>query len=380
MTRDDLIAKARQLGAQRAELLTRPELRDEIIRLSTGNEEERRRARGWFGVARDLVASVVSQGLNLPDTADLIRGVNVLNPQATAPVATVTLAEIYAAQGHVQKALDLLDEVLAKEPDHEAARRARERWSQQDYPDEQPTLDTLRPEPQEARLDDRVPGNDVLSNDVADPTMPPAAFGAELLAAQREPPATDEGEASWAGPADRGIGTAVEPEAAEPEIAIGAEPAILDEQSEPAPVHRSEPESDQLVVLHDVDGSLLCDWELMPSTMDRLLIEEPMGVLILRTIEVVASWDGPVVHQREFELDQAIGQRSVAPHGESTAMRAVLGWRTAERFIVVALGAEFSWSRAEGAELLWAPPHSMTTEAWHQLGSAAAERLALGAG
>ncbi|MGE5784611.1 MAG: tetratricopeptide repeat protein, partial [Myxococcales bacterium] len=131
LNRDELIAKAQQLGAIRPELLTRPELRDEIIRLSESDESERRRARGWFGVARDLVASVVNQGLNLPDAVDLIRSANVLSQKDSPPVATVTLAEIYAAQGHVRKALDLLDEVLANEPDHEAARLARSRWSQQ---------------------------------------------------------------------------------------------------------------------------------------------------------------------------------------------------------------------------------------------------------
>jgi hypothetical protein len=134
LTRDELINRARELGAKRPELLTRPELRDEIIRLSVTESEEQRRARGWFGVARDLVASVVGQGLNLPDAADLIRGVNVFSPIPAPPVATVTLAEIYAAQGHLKKALDLLDEVLRKEPDHLAARQARERWAKMDPP------------------------------------------------------------------------------------------------------------------------------------------------------------------------------------------------------------------------------------------------------
>src|SRR5207247_83761 len=43
------------------------------------------------------------------------------------PVATVTLAEIYGAQGHFQKATAILDEVLAKEPEHDAARKLRNR-------------------------------------------------------------------------------------------------------------------------------------------------------------------------------------------------------------------------------------------------------------
>ncbi len=127
LSRDELLDRARSLGVERAELLTRVELRDEIIRKTETDEMSRRRARGWFGAARDLVASLVGQGLNLPDAAELIRGVNARAPHPGPPVATVTLAEIYAAQGHTRKALDLLDQVLEKEPSHTAAREAKER-------------------------------------------------------------------------------------------------------------------------------------------------------------------------------------------------------------------------------------------------------------
>jgi hypothetical protein len=121
LSRDDLIARAAGLGVVRPELMTRVELRDEIIRLSETDEQARKRARGWLGVARDLVASVVEQRLNLPDAAELIRGFDLSPPRNIPPVATVTLAEIYAAQGHMGRAIKLLDEVLLREPDHEAA-------------------------------------------------------------------------------------------------------------------------------------------------------------------------------------------------------------------------------------------------------------------
>jgi hypothetical protein len=130
-SREQLIEHARRLGVTRPELLTRVELKDEIVRRSISDEPERRRARGWLGVARDLLASVVEQGLHLPDAAALIRGdVRVTDPVPARPVATVTLAEIYATQGHVSRALRILDEVLVKEPDHEAARALRDRLGQ----------------------------------------------------------------------------------------------------------------------------------------------------------------------------------------------------------------------------------------------------------
>jgi len=125
MSRDELIAHARELSINRPELMTRVELRDEIIRLSETDEEQRRRARGWLGVARDLVASVVEQRLNLPDAAEMIRGANLRVPKHVPPVATVTLAEIYAAQGHLPRAIKLLDEVLMREPEHAAAEALR---------------------------------------------------------------------------------------------------------------------------------------------------------------------------------------------------------------------------------------------------------------
>ncbi len=130
MTRDELIAYARRTGVEQPEGMTRAELQDEIIRRTETDAERRRLARGWFGVARDLVASLIEQGLHLPDAAKLIRGDTTFSTRVQAPIATVALAEIYAAQGHPDRALRLLDQVLAKEPDHQAARRLYERLSQ----------------------------------------------------------------------------------------------------------------------------------------------------------------------------------------------------------------------------------------------------------
>src|SRR6185369_9007525 len=129
LSREQLILKARVLGVERPELMTRVELRDEIVRRSEPDIAQQKRARGFLGVARDLVASVVEAGLNLPDAAALIRGDNNREShwKGPPPVATVTLAEIYATQGHLERALRMLDEVLLKEPDHDAARSLRTR-------------------------------------------------------------------------------------------------------------------------------------------------------------------------------------------------------------------------------------------------------------
>ncbi len=149
MSRDELVAKARSLGVERAELMTRVELHDEIVRRSEPDPGERKKARGWLGVARDLVAGVVESGLNLPDAAALIRGRAEIDAQGPSPVATVTLAQIYAAQGHQARALAVLDEVLAKEPDHAAARALRERFLESP----EPARRVVEPQPELPPLD-----------------------------------------------------------------------------------------------------------------------------------------------------------------------------------------------------------------------------------
>jgi hypothetical protein len=129
MSRDELVAAARSVGVQHPELMTRVELGDEILRARERTQPGSSSARGWLGVARDLLARLVERGLNLPNAAALIRKgpTAFVSSNLQAPVATVTLAEVYAAQGHVKRALAILDDVLQQEPDHAPARLLRER-------------------------------------------------------------------------------------------------------------------------------------------------------------------------------------------------------------------------------------------------------------
>src|SRR5262249_38446490 len=84
------------------------------------------------GRARDLLARVVERGLHLPEAARALRGASPDPwPPPPPPLPTVTLAEIYAAQGHFDRAIGVLDEVLAREPDHEGARELRGRLVEQ---------------------------------------------------------------------------------------------------------------------------------------------------------------------------------------------------------------------------------------------------------
>src|ERR1019366_5562545 len=75
LDRAALIARAEAAGVTRARILTRPELVDELLLRSAADHATKQRSRGLFGRARDLLASVVERGLNLPDAAERIRAV-----------------------------------------------------------------------------------------------------------------------------------------------------------------------------------------------------------------------------------------------------------------------------------------------------------------
>lgn len=148
LDRDALVQRARSFGVKRAEVLTRPELVDEILSAVISDDQERRRARGLLGRARDLLARVIEKGLHLPDAAQRLR---TLAPPLSAwrrgppPLATLSLAEIYASQGHKFLALKVLDEVLAREPEHRFAQELRQRVLQMPDPVENAPNEPMPP-------------------------------------------------------------------------------------------------------------------------------------------------------------------------------------------------------------------------------------------
>lgn len=153
LDRESLVARATAAGIRRARILTRPELVDELLRLDpTIDEASLRRSRGFFGRARDLLTRVVERGLHLPDAADRLRAAlgtplpDVPRPEPQA-IPTVTLAEIYAAQGHKDRAVETLRRVLEREPDHGAARALLERLESSTYVT--PASPSLPPEKEE---------------------------------------------------------------------------------------------------------------------------------------------------------------------------------------------------------------------------------------
>lgn len=302
LPRDELIARARKLGIVRPEVMTRVELKDEIVRRLATDEVSRRRARGWLGVARDLVASLIEQGLNMPDAAKLVRsGVTPTGIRHQPPVATVTLAEIYAAQGHVSRALAMLDEVLEKEPDHGAASALRARLARESGKSE-----SARPRPTPRA-----------------PLIPEPE-------AEAEPAPEPEPEP--------------EPEAppAEPEpVAV-----------EPAP--RRVPTS--IVTIVAESGAVHVFWELDDATLARAGARWPGGRPMVRVVALVPRWEGARRFERELPAEPASGSSTLQPFGERAVIRVALGIHAADGFHPLAIGTELEPpAPGSGPAVRWAP-------------------------
>jgi hypothetical protein len=278
LDRDALIALAEKAGVTRARILTRPELVDELLLRSAGDDSTRRKARGLFGVARDLIARVVERGLHLPDAAERIRTLDIPEPprrSAPAALPTVTLAEIYAAQGHKERAVETLESVLLREPDHAAA---------------QALLTQLR--------------------DGSFPVPPP-----------RLPPEPDESIA----PAGSSAAETTDDEG--PREPFG----MLDDT--PLPTHY---DVDECVAIPVDPTSLYVYWEARASTLDPLRKAHPDGGLVLRVVVVAPTWDGPQTRTRDHAIEGSLGDFFVRELPPGCVVRAAIGWRWAEAFESIA--------------------------------------------
>ena len=340
-SRSDLITRAEALGVDKADVLTRAELVDEIVKRTVSDPIERRLARGLLGVARDLVARVVERGLHLPDAAALIRGLQqvTLTPN-TPPIATVTLAEIYAGQGHRTRALTVLDEVLDKEPEHAAARALRERVAAL-VEDRAPTPTSVPPpdvasdapsgevEPEGDAVPDLIAaaGGDFAPDiaSVAEPvpdrerdTLPPSADAA--------PTALPIDLPTWHAPAEEEASLAERSPSLEPAFGI---------------------QVDQVVLLPVDATSALARWELGDAALDEVRARAREGELILRIVAVTPSWDGPDVEIRDVEVAQPVGDWWVCDLPANAVLRAAVGWRGERGFDPLAVALDVASTDGE---------------------------------
>jgi len=276
LDREALIARAETAGVTRARILTRPELVDELLLRSATDTASKQRTRGFFGKARDLLASVVERGLNLPDAADRIRSATGPVPpsnRASAPAAlpTVTLAEIYATQGHRGRAVETLERVLTREPEHAVARSLLAQLRDESYP------------------------------------VPPP----------RMPPELDE-DADGAGDGHDGA-------------ASGEPTHMLDDA--PLPTRY---DVDECVAIPVDPTTLYVYWEVRERTLEYIRSMRPAGTIAMRVVIVVPTWDGPRSTVYDVDIHSTQGDYFARNLPAGCVVRVAVGYRHGDSFVAIA--------------------------------------------
>ena len=279
LSREQLLERARRAGlpSSRIETLPRADLIDEIVFASISDTDQRRAARGFLGRARDLVSRVVSKGLNLPDAAQRIFPPSVF-PAAKAPqpLPTVALAQVYARQGHLQQAVEVLDAVLAEDPHHGQAGELRRLWTQGHRVGASASTakGVASPRGKATEVDTEGGGNSPagrVPSHPADSQRP--AFDVDRAVAAAKPARDSAQGASATSACD----------AAEKAVALEAVEAAA-----PAPPGEAPPVEDHLAVVPEAT-KLHITWSLRPLTFARVRRRGPSGHLSIRVVHYFAS-------------------------------------------------------------------------------------------
>lgn len=353
LDRESLVARAQEAGIRRARILTRPELVDELLRSDpSADEKELKKTRGFFGKARDLVARVVERGLHLPDAADRIRTLGTLPPSVprTEPqaVPTVTLAEIYAAQGHSKRAIATLKLVLDREPDHAAAKTLLAKLEDSGYvapapplppepevepdpraepePDEEPTVELGRDVGMHAATEVDVP---VVDSSEA-PTQPwgGADDAKDEITQVDDTKTIDMLLAEYVDePTSHGSGTNGHSVAAREEDPADAPTRVLPKKTGVSGVTPAAARS-ECVAIPMGRGRTFVRW----FVADR----EGAPSLLLRAYVVTPSWDGPKVDTRDIDVDTNDGETVVHDIPDRAVVRAAIGVRKDGAFVPLA--------------------------------------------
>ncbi len=308
LTREELIARAEAAGVARPRSLTHAELVDELVLRGDVPASEKGRARGWFGRAKDLVKSALER--SLAPRVEGAAGDEGASTQPTGrswppapppPLPTVTLAEIYAAQGHLERAVQVLDEVLVKTPDHADARRLRAAYADRI---EHRVVTRNKPEPASAADDD-------------DDDASPAA-----AASARPGAKSSSGDAKPIAP---------------PPPSIGG-PSTRSSEGEAD-------EIDEIVAVAVDPTTIYLYWEVRAATAARARVEAPQGALTVRTITVAAGEGGPLSDVRDDRVDALSGDLFVRGMRDGAHVRVSIGWRTEAAFVPLAVAVEVSTPR-----------------------------------
>jgi hypothetical protein len=233
---------------------------------------------------------VVERGLHLPDAADRLRAAlgsplpDVQRPEPQA-VPTVTLAEIYAAQGHNQRAVDTLRRVLEAEPDHGGARALLLKLEAVDYVAPEPPLP---PETDETAREE---------------------IGGNLVPSER--PESENPETESAGR---------EREREEELVLTGAASAL----DEPPTLPQNRPEAnakDECVAIPLENDCSYVWWRLSAATLRHLADR----TFFVRTLILHPAWTGPEHELRDTACDPAAGELLLHRVPSGTVVRTAVG-------------------------------------------------------
>lgn len=396
LDREALIRLAESHGISRPRILTRPELIDELLLRTADGESgaEVSIARGFFGLARDLVARVVERGLHLPDAATKIRGLHLETPRgkSTPPAAlpTVTLAQIYAAQGHTARAKDTLLRVLAAEPEHSEARELLDRLSHPSYvppppplpPEEEaareraeaakkaeaPAETPTAVEPEGAKkakdIDGLAAGEpsrseteaEASTGDVPPPEGTPDAPASAGEAREEESvraEETPEAARSEAAPEPEPV-PSIEPVAAEAEAPLPpavAEPAEVPAMLDDAPLPPKY-DVDECVSIPVDPETLFVYWEVREELLAKVAEARGEGVLALRALVVEPGWHGPRTWSRDHDVFSPVGDYFLRELPKAAVVRVAVGYRTPSAFVPLAHAPLLALPRREPVERL----------------------------
>lgn len=371
LTREELVALAGELGIVRPRSLTVPELIDEIVTRTATNERDKARSRGWLGRARSLLASVIERGLHLPDVAKALRNAPATKPWPVAPtpLATMTLAEIYAAQGFLDKALQILDEIITREPEHADARSLRQRLQAQSSGGKK--AETAAKREDVTLSNDPAPvvetAQSVSALEVADTVkdivVPVVETNTAPVAESAEPvvvAASVEEETAKTAAIEAPVEEAKTAEKAAEEEPAAAdsfdedEPAALDSDwhDEPAIEELPLPERynvDEIVGIAVDPATVYVYWEVRPVVLARAHARSPEGAMVVRLVSVTPTWDGPIVEQRDLRIDALYGDAYVRGIQPGSNVRIGVGWLAHGEFTPFAIGEPVTTPRKERA-------------------------------
>jgi len=387
LSREELIREAERAGVPRPRVLTQTELVDEILKRTATSDPDRARARGWLGRARDLLATVVEKGLHLPDAAAAIRTGPKGWPPPPPPLPTVTLAEIYAAQGHLDRAVVVLEDVLRREPDHQEARELRERFLAQIArgprgASEPPARPAAEAESDEAEAGEAAAESAASEEEQraaseeeqraapvsAPPTLPASPEAVSAAPAQSAPVeqersviedtltvdsdgSRDSGpelvfegngvvsvaQLTARSPSTRpAAASSEEPASVEPPAALASDAVVLPEQYD----------VDEVVALAVDPSTFYVYWEVRPTTFAHMSAQGVGGSLALRVMAVTPGWDGPIVETRDVRVDALSGDQFIHHVRPRADVRVSIGWLRDGQFDPIAVGAEVAAPRA----------------------------------